>query len=208
MSDFPWFPFGSRIPGGVTGPLRRDGPGFQIIGMQESERVALVVDAASLMGRAATSLPALATEPFRPFAFGGKSYLSQIFAKEQQPVAIQDWSKTRGLPNSSDLCGLTGALRQLRDRFPKADIATALYLPTLQQCLPAAQREKREDLRALAIEVLAGGASMLTPDVTSVRAVNAWILPEDIEKFLVALGVDESVGPAPAADPDSFSLPG
>jgi cell division protease FtsH len=209
MSDFPWFPFGHRIPGGATGPLRRDGPGFQIIGMQDPGQLALVVDAASFMGQAVTSLSPPTVPSAMSFTFGGKAYLSWIFRKEEQPVAIRDCAKSRGLPNSSELDGLAGAVRALRDRFPNAEIASALYLPATQQCLPVAPREKREDLRALAIEVLTGGASIVTPDAASVRAVNNWILPEDITTFMTALGVDENTGSAPPpADPGSFSLPG
>jgi cell division protease FtsH len=208
MSDFPWFPFGYRIPGGMTGPLRREGPGYQVVAMQEAGRVALVLEGSSFIGRAAEGLPSSAMHSFSSFEFGAKSYLSQVFGKDEQPVIIKEWSKVMGLPTSPQLSGLSNAVRKLRERFPKADIGRTLYLPALEECLPTSETNKPQDLRLLAVEVLAGGAPIASTDVLAVRSVNSWLQPEEIEKFLVTLGVTTDADHAHTVDPASFSLPG
>ena len=113
-----------------------------------------------------------------------------------------------GLPTSSEISGLSKAIRKLRDNFPEADVGRALYLSAFEECLPVAETDKHQDLRSLAVEVLVAGAPIDTIDIISIRSVNSWLLPEEIEAFLAALGIDIGSGQAPIFDPASFSLPG
>jgi cell division protease FtsH len=208
MSGFPWFPLGYRIPGCAIGPLRREDFGYQIIATQGADKVVLVVESESLAGKAAQKLPNSSLDGFSSFEFGGKSYFSRVFDKDQQPVVIAEWSKMTGLPTSSDIAGLSKAIRSLRQLFPRADISRALYLSSLAECLPVIETNKPQDLRALAAEVLVAGAPVDTLDAMSIRAVNSWLLSEEIEAFLAALGVGGGPEPEAALAPETFSLPG
>jgi hypothetical protein len=207
MSGFPWFPLGYRIPACMIGPLRREDFGYQIVAGHGTEKVALVLEASSLIGRAAENLPNSSLGGFSSFEFGGRSYLSRVFDKDQQPIIIGEWSKMAGLPTSSEIAELCKAIHSLRRRFPKADVGRALYLSPFGECLPVIETEKSQDLSAVAAEVLAAGAPLEKLDVMSIRSVNSWLVPEEIESFLAAMGV--GTGPElTSACPEAFSLPG
>ncbi len=208
MPGFPWFPFGSRIPGCAIGPLRKEDAGYQIVAGQGSDKVALIVECTSLAGMSAQKLANSSVRGFSSFEFGGKLYLSRVFDKDEQPLAIREWSDVMGLPTSSEISGLSRAIQRLRDEFPKADIGCALFLPAFEECLPITETSKQQDLRALALEVLVAGAPIDTLDLTSIRSINSWLLPEEIEAFLSALGVHTGIGATATFEPASFSLPG
>src|SRR5262249_3364832 len=161
--------------------------GYQIVAAQESEKLALIVDSASLAGARAQALPNSSEQGFSSFEFGGKAYLSRLFDKDRQPVIVREWSKVMGLPTSAEISGLCKAVQKLRKDFPKADVGRALYLSSLGECLPVVETSKQQDLHSLAIEVLVGGAPISELDVIAIRAVNSWLLPEEIEAFLAAL---------------------
>jgi hypothetical protein len=55
------------------------------------------------------------------------------------------WSKRFGLPTSADVKALGVAIADLRQRDPRAEIATALFLPQADICLPVRDVDKPED---------------------------------------------------------------
>lgn len=210
MSDFPWFPLGFGIPGCAIGPLRKEDDGYQIIATRGGDKVALVVESESLVGNALQKAMASVICGVSSFEFAGRSYLSRVFEKEEQPVVLRDWPKIKGFPTSSEIAGLSEAIRRLRDGYPKADVGRALYLPTFLECLPVAEVQK-QNLRSLAIDVLVAGAPISTINLVSIRSVNPWLLPEEIENFLGALGIADiaAVGrEGGGIDVASFTLPG
>lgn len=208
MSDFPWFPFGHSIPGCAIGPLRKEDQGYQIVATREADKVALIVESGSLIGKTAEKLMDASGRGFSSFEFAGRSFLSRVFDKEEQPVAVREWPKMMGLPTSSEISGLSKAIGKLREDFPKADVGRALYLSRLEGCLPVVEIDKQQDLRSLALDILVAGAPITTIDVISIRSINSWLLPEEIEGFLATLGLTTGAGPGRSPDPTSFSLPG
>lgn len=206
MSGFPWFPIGHALPGGSVGRLRQEGNGYQIILDQTTEGMFLILASGSLANDGAQRLLGPAIDTFDRLEFGGQSYRLHRFQKAEEPVVIRNWPKVMGLPTSSDASTVGNAIRHLREAFPKADIGGALYLPMFGECLPVS--EGSQDPRRLAIDFLAAGAELSSIDIESIRAVNSWLLPEEIGAFLAALKVDAPETQSRAADPASFTLPG
>jgi cell division protease FtsH len=210
MQGFPWFPFGYGLPGGSVGPLRNEDVGYQVVATQEINKVALIVESGSLVSEGVQKLLDSSTNGFSSFECGGHSYLSRIFDNEEQPVIVRDWPKAIGLPTSSELSGLGRAIGRLRETFPTADVGRAIFLSKFNECLPVVQTDIEQDLRSLATDILVAGATIATFDASSIRAVNAWLMPDEIETFLAALGIDAKRGVAQTAaiNPSSFALPG
>jgi hypothetical protein len=208
MFTFPWFPLGYNLPGGAVGRLNHEGSGYQIIENKEQDSVFLVLESTALAATGAEKFLDLAHDGFCSIDFGGRSYLSRLFKRGEQPVVISEWSRVMGLPTSSDASSLGKALARLREGFPKADIGASLFLSTFNVCLPVNEVDKAQDLRSLAVELLAGGARTPLTDIDSIRAINSWLTPNEIEAFLRALDVDIAQGKPRAADPTSFELPG
>jgi cell division protease FtsH len=209
MAGFPWFPLGYEIPGCSVGPLRREGVGYQIVVARGSDRIALVIDRTSFVGRSAQKLAA--TRGFGSFEFAGKSYFARVFDKDEQPIAIEDWPKLMSLPTSSEVSGLSQAIERLLQESIKADVGRALFLPAFDECLAVAETEQPQDLRKLAQDVLTAGAPLPELTVASIRAINSWVLQEDVERFLDVLGVRDvrmDIAPTVKVNPASFSLPG
>jgi hypothetical protein len=113
-----------------------------------------------------------------------------------------------GLPTSSEISGLSKAIGSLRAGFPKADVGRALYLSELEECLPVVETERQQDLRSLAVDIMVAGAPITTVDAITIRSINSWLLPEEIEEFLAVLGLATGASPGHECDPSSFSLPG
>lgn len=215
MHNFPWFPLGYNLPIGRVGPLRKEGSGYQIIGTQGTDKVALVLERGSLASNGVEQLLDPSTTAFRTFEFGGQSYLSGLFEKETQPIVISEYPRVMGLPTSSELSSLGSAIQRTREVFPKADIRQALYLSSSGKCLPTNETEKQQDIRSLAIELLVAAAPISTVDVASIRSINSWLTQEEVESFFSLLNIEVKAGIALAPtidaaviDPTSFVLPG
>src|SRR5262249_39328554 len=149
----------------------------------------LLLDKASFVAKASATLLKRMDEDFRNFEFSGRSYFSRLFERTKQPIMIRDLPKVIGLPTSSDAATLGRAIQQLRNAFPNADVASSLFLPEDEVCLPASETTDVQDMRSLAVEILAGGTRIPQADVTSIRSINSWLLPEEINAFLVNLDV-------------------
>jgi hypothetical protein len=186
MSSFPWFPIGHKLPDGSVGRLQQEGAGYQIIQNQAQDSVFLVLENACLATKGAEKLLEPSGEGFRTIEFGDRSYRLRLFEKNEQPVIVRDWSKVIGLPTSSDVFALGKAIRSLRGEFPKADVGGSLFLPALRACLPVGETSGGQDLRSLAVGLLAAGAQVQSVDVTSIRSINSWLTPDEIQTFLVA----------------------
>jgi hypothetical protein len=184
MVAFPWFPIGHKIPGGAVGRLLQEGQGYQVLQNQAHDAVFLVMDKSSLVAKAATKSLYRLDGDFRTFEFGGRSYFSRLFDKTSPPIIIRDLPKVMGLPTSSDAAGLGRAIEQLRSAFPNAEVASSLFLPEFQVCLPVIETTDRQDMRSLAVEILVGGAGLPEADVNSIRSINSWLMPEEIDAFL------------------------
>ena len=208
MSGFPWFPIGYKLPDGSVGRLRKEGNGYQIVLDQSEEGVFLILESGSLAQEGAQKLLGSAFDEFHSLQFGGRSYISRLFERGEEPVVIRDWTKTMGLPTSSDVSAVGNAIRHLREAFQNADIGGALFLPAFGECLPVSEAKGSQDLRRLAIEFLAAGAELSSLDAVSIRAVNSWLMPNEIEAFLAALEIDTTNTQVHVADPTSFCLPG
>jgi cell division protease FtsH len=206
MSGFPWFPIGHGLPGGSVGRLRQEGIGYQIVSDQTKNATFLILESGSLASEGAKNLLGSAITGFHSSEFAGRSYLLRRFEKAEEPIIIRDWSKVMGLPTSSDTATIGNAIRRLREAFPKADIGGALFLPAFGECLPIS--EGSQDARRLAVQFLVAGAELSSIDANSIRAVNSWLLPEEISAFLTALKIDAPQIQSRSADPASFALPG
>jgi hypothetical protein len=147
---------------------------------------------------------------FQLIEFGGRSYLAQLFERSEQPVIVRDLPKMVGLPTSSDASNLGKAVQRLREAFPKADVGGSLFLPTFNACLPVKETNSAQDLRSLAVELLAAGARVPLIDIDSIRAINSWLTPQEIEQFLIALDVElvQTKTQSHLIEPASFTIPG
>jgi cell division protease FtsH len=210
MSGFPWFPLGESLPGGVVGRLQQEGVGYQLIRNQAQDSVFLVLNNNSLLAEGARKLLDLTSDGFHSIEHNGQSYLSRLFEKGELPVIVRDWPRVMGLPTSSDATALSGAVRRLREAFPNADVGGALFLPTLDICLPVAEVSGPQDLRSLAVGLLAAGTQVAPVDIKAIHAINSWLKPEEIQTFLDSLDVKiTDMRPlGRISHPDSFSLPG
>ena len=183
---------------------------MQIVQNQRDDSVFLILRSASLLARGVEKLLDPGRAGFQSVEFSGQSYLSRLFGKSEQPVAVRDWSKVMGLPTSSDASWLSSAVRRLREAFPKADVSSAIFLPAFEACLPVSEVSEGQDLRSLAAELLTGGAQVPLVDIDSIRSINSWLTPNEIKTFLAALDVDitQSGAPNHVIEPASFTLPG
>ncbi|MGX1007063.1 cell division protease FtsH [Bradyrhizobium japonicum] len=202
MSGFPWFPIGHKLASGTVGRLRTEGPGYQVLQEQAGDSLMLILAGGE---PAADDAERIDGAPrFAEFEFGGRRFLTMPVAKSSEPVPLLQWSKRFGLPTTSDVRALGEAIAGIRRRAPRAEVASALFLPALEVCLAVKDVDATEDMRQVAAQILT--ASQATAlDVGSVRAANPWVSADDIAFFLSALDVSEVVEPIA---PEAFALPG
>jgi cell division protease FtsH len=203
MTGFPWFPLGHDIACGTVGRLRAEGTGYQVLHDQASDRLMLVLATDSSAGQ---SVAASSVAPrFTAAEFGGRSFLAISTSKAEEPVPVLQWPKRFGLPTSVDVRAIGGAIAGLRSRDPRAEVASALFVPPIEVCLPVKAVDSPEDMRRLAAQVLVASAQIHSLDVESVRSANPWVSAQDIKHLLAALGISDLLKP-PA--PEDFALPG
>jgi cell division protease FtsH len=203
MTGFPWFPIGHATACGTVGRLRAEGAGYQVLQDQTRDDLILVLAADSSAGLdAAASSFAL---KFAGLEFGGRSFLVMSTSKADEPVPVLQWPKRFGLPTTTDVMAIGKAISDLRRRVPQAEIASALFVPPLEACLPMKEIERPEDMRQLAAQILVASAQLPSLDVESIRNANPWVSTHDISFFLQALGVSDI---AEAVTPEAFALPG
>ncbi|MET4524059.1 AAA family ATPase [Bradyrhizobium sp. JR18.2] len=203
MSGFPWFPIGHAIASGTVGRLRGEGPGYQVLQDQAGDAVILVLAAGE---RAAEDAARIAgASRFAEVEFSGRSFLTMPVAKSSEPVPLLQWPKRFGLPTTSDVRTLGKAISDMRRRAQRAEVASALFVPPLEACLPVRDADGPEDMRQVAAQILTASAQTSSLDVGSVRGANPWLSPDDISYFLKALGVSEFAEPVA---PEAFALPG
>jgi cell division protease FtsH len=203
MTAFPWFPIGHQIACGRVGRLRAEGVGYQVLHDQSSERLMLVIASDSSDGKGVTA--SSVGRKFEGVDFGGRSFLAISMSKAEEPVPVLQWPKRFGLPTSPDIKAIGKAISDLRQRDPQAEVGSALFVPSIEVCLPVKRSDRPEDLKRLAAQVLVGSGQISSLDIGSVRGLNPWVSAQDIEFFLEALGISEVLEP-PA--PEDFSLPG
>ena len=203
MTGFPWFPIDHATACGTIGRLRAEGAGYQVLHDQTRDDLILVLAADSSAGvDAAASSFAL---NFVGLEFGGRSFLVMSTSKADEPVPVLQWPKRFGLPTSADLKTMGTAIANLRQRGPQVEVATALFVPSIEACLPVRDVNRPEDMRRLAAQVLVATAQDPSLDVESVRSANPWVSAQDIKFFLEALGISDVLEPA---SPEDFALPG
>jgi cell division protease FtsH len=209
MAAFPWFPIGHKVPGGAVGRLLQEGEGYQVVQNQGHKSAFLILDKASFVGKAAAQLLKPIDEDFRYFEFSSRPYFSRLFEKAKQPIVVRDLPKVIGLPTSSDTVALGQAIQQLRNAFASADVASSLFLPEFELCLPVIETTDAQDMRSLAAEILAGGVRVAQADVGSIRSINSWLTAEEINAFLASLDVQIVQPELPKRlDIAAFKLPG
>jgi Cdc6-like AAA superfamily ATPase len=177
--------------------------GYQLLRDQTSDRLMLVLAADNAAGSdaAASSL----ASKFAGVEFGGRSFLVMSTSKGEEPVPVRQWPKRFGLPTSADVKAMGIAIAELRQRDPQAEVASALFVPSIGACLPVKGVDCPEDMRRLAGEFLVASAQIPSLDVESVRCANPRVSAQDISFFLGALGISDFQGPA---TPKDFALPG
>ncbi|MEY9461976.1 cell division protease FtsH [Bradyrhizobium ottawaense] len=202
MSGFPWFPIGHKLASGTVGRLRMEGPGYQVLQEQAGDALMLVLAGGEPVADDAARIDG--ASQFAEFEFGGRRFLTVPVAKSSEPVPLLRWPKRFGLPTTSDVRALGVAIAGMRRRAPRAEVASALFMPALEACLAVKDVDATEDMRQVAAQILT--ASQATAlDVGSVRAANPWVSADDIKFFLSALGVSELTEPVA---PEAFALPG
>lgn len=202
MSGFPWFPIGHAIASGTVGRLRAEGPGYQVLHDQGGDALILVLAGGDLPAEDADRIAGASR--FAEAEFGGRRFLTMQVAKSSEPVPLLQWPKRFGLPTTSDVRTLGKAIADMRRRAPSAEVASALFLPALEACLPVKDADGPEDMRQVAAQILTASQSAAL-DVGSVRGSNPWVSSDDIAFFLSALGVTELAQPVA---PEAFALPG
>jgi cell division protease FtsH len=203
MSGFPWFPIGQTLPSGTVGRLRAEGPGYQVLQEQAGDSLILVLAAGE---RAAEDARLIAdASRFAEVEFSGRFFLTMSVAKASEPVPLHQWPKRFGLPTTSDIATLGKAVAEMRRRAPQADVASALFMPPLEACLPVRDADGPQDMRKVAAQILTASAQTSSLDIGSVRGANPWVSPADISFFLKAFGVPEFAEPVA---PEAFALPG
>lgn len=202
MSGFPWFPIGHKLASGTVGRLRAEGPGYQVLQEQAGDALMLVLAGGEPAADDAARIDG--ASQFAEFEFGGRRFLTVPVAKSSEPVPLLHWPKRFGLPTTSDVRALGKAIAGMRRRAPRVEVASALFLPALEACLPVKDAEAAEDLRQVAAQILTASQASVQ-DVGSVRDANPWVSADDIAFFLSALGVSELAEPVA---PEAFALPG
>jgi cell division protease FtsH len=203
MTGFPWFPIGHATARGTVGRLRAEGPGYQVLQDQASDRLILVLASDSRAGDGVAA-STLASE-FAEIEFGGRSFLALSTSRTDEPVPVLQWSKRFGLPTSADVKALGAGIADLRRRDPRAEIATALFVPQADICLPVRDVDKPEDMRQLASLVLLASTQAPSLEAGSIRGTNPWVSEQDVDSFLEALGIADASKPTA---PEDFTLPG
>jgi cell division protease FtsH len=203
MSGFPWFPIGHQVECGTIGRLRAEGAGYQVLHDQASERLMLVLTGDSLAGEAAAA--SSVASQFAWVEFGGRSFLVISMSKAEEPVPVSQWPKRFGLPTAADIRGMSKVISALRQQDPRAEVGSALFVPSIDTCLPARNTDRPEDMRRLAAQVLVASSQNPALDVGSIRAINPWVSTPDIGLFLEALGIPDVQEPVV---PEDFALPG
>lgn len=202
MSGFPWFPIGHKLASGTVGRLRAEGPGYQVLQEQAGDALMLVLAGGAPAADDAARIDG--ASQFAEFEFGGRRFLTVPVAKSSEPVPLLHWPKRFGLPTTSDVRALGKAIAGMRRRAPRAEVASALFLPALEACLPVKDAEAAEDMRQVAAQILTASQAS-AQDVGSVRDANPWVSADDIAFFLSALGVSELAEPVAL---EAFALPG
>ena len=126
-------------------------------------------------------------------------------SKAEEPVPVSQWPKRFGLPTAADIRGMSKAISALRQQDPRAEVGSALFVPSIDTCLPARNADRPEDMRRLAAQVLVASSQNPALDVGSIRGTNPWVSAQDIGVFLEALGIPDVQEPAA---PEDFALPG
>jgi cell division protease FtsH len=208
MSGFPWLPLGTRLPHGAVGRLSFEGPGYQVVEDRMGEGVHLLLESGGLAATGVERLLGPAGHPFEPFGFGTRSYLVASF-RSDEVAAVHDVPKRFGLPTSGDVALLAASIKRLRAEFPDIDVGSALLVRTFG-ALPTQAKTDGQDLRALALDILLAGTRVARTDVESIRSINSWLTPREIEDFLAVFDVDvEPASPSRGViDPRAFALPG
>jgi hypothetical protein len=203
MTSFPWFPIGHELACGTVGRLRAEGAGYQVLHDQASDRLILVLaaDSSAGGGAAASSVASM----FAALEFGGRSFLAMSMSKADEPVPVLQWPKRFGLPTSTDVKAMGAAIAELRQWDSRAEVASALFVPSIAACLPVKGVDGPEDMRRLAAQFLVASVQIPSLGVGSVRSANPWISAQDISFFLEALGISDVQEPTV---PEDFALPG
>lgn len=131
MTGFPWFPIGHTLASGTVGRLRAEGPGYQVLQEQAGDALILVL---AVGERAAEDAAQIAgASRFAELEFSGRRLLTMSVAKSSEPVPLLQWPKRFGLPTTSDVRTLGKAIADMRRRAPRAEVASALFLPPLKR---------------------------------------------------------------------------
>lgn len=191
------------LASGTAGRLRAEGPGYQVLQDQAGDAVILVLAAGERAAEDAAQIPG--GSPFAEVEFSGRRFLTVRVAKSSEPVPLLQWPKRFGLPTTSDVRILAKAIADMHRRAPRAEVASALFLPALEVCLRVKDAESAEDKRQVAAQILTASAQTSSLDVGCVRNANPWVSSDDISFFLKAFGVSEFEEPVA---PEAFALPG
>jgi cell division protease FtsH len=192
----------------MTGRLRQQGAGYQVVQDQSRPSVILVLQDGSLVSDGARTLLGPVIEEFECLEFNGRSLLTRAFAEGQEPIVVREWSISAGLPTSMDVSAVGKGVRRLRESFPRADFGGSLFLPAFDVCLPVTEDSAYQDPKKLALQFLVAGASLASVDARSIRNINSWLTAEEIEAFFEALDISSEPIVHHPVEPSKFRLPG
>jgi len=186
MAGFPWLPIGFAVPDGTqVGRLLSEGMGYQIVAAQGDERVLLLLQPESVVGRSASaSAPSL----FVPLSTAGHDLLATVFLAEDAPVRVGDIPARVAPLSGAEAMALSGALKRLTERADDASWSDALFLPHQSLCLPTGPATRTENRRELAVRLLTGGVADTTMSPRQIRGFNPWVTGEEVSEFLSAFG--------------------
>ncbi len=207
MDSFPWLPVGYDLGHGtLVGRVIREGPGYQLLRSNDGTRSALLVDPESLAAKAALAIVPDGIPLFSEIAFGSRQYLAATFDVEWEPMRVDDIARRPRFLTGLVAASLSQALSELSRAAPDASWGEAVFMPSVNACLPTVSTDD-EDKAQLAVRLLTGGIADAGLSPRQIRAANPWLTEAEIEAFIATL-----VGQRPARESTrpvaEFRLPG
>lgn len=211
--EFPWFPIGTSLGGGVaSGRVLRAKGGWQVLGTSAPGSVALLLDP-EVRGLAAwwPEEVAAAREqlPFAAATDGTRTFPTLLIDEATAPRTLGELALRNPPAGTVDLRGLLDGIKDLRKRHPQAAWQSALLIPD-RNFLLASHEDAEEDRLLVMISILSGGVRDPTLTPSRIREFNPWLTEGEITRALAELGLrtQRRTSMRPVGPPERFVLAG
>jgi len=216
---FPSLPIGTEVAPGVSvGPVRADGPGYQLIESRDDSRIIWLVEPSAKWlqyGREkrAQGQRLIDAELLTRIDWGDERWLAGVFTRDNAPIEVGTLPSEFSFGTGEQLLALARALAELGQLEIAASWGRALFLNSPGICVAMSEDEGGEDRLSLAVTLITGGVSDPRLSNAQIRALNRWMSVSEIEEFFRILGLEEARGggtpeKAEIRPPEEFSIPG